>query len=152
MSAHAPKSELPRAEKAKAKLGSLEVGRGIAALAVVMHHAGQASDAFTSSDYGGLFHWGMYGVDFFFVLSGFIIYHVHQKDRLDASAAPSFLIKRLRRIYIPYLPVTIVLIAAYLALPGLSEGNREWGWFTSLTLLPSEAPQLYLSPGRWCSR
>jgi peptidoglycan/LPS O-acetylase OafA/YrhL len=41
MSVHAPKSELPLAVKAKVKLGSLEVGRGIAALAVVMHHAGQ---------------------------------------------------------------------------------------------------------------
>lgn len=131
---------MPIDDRPRAKLGSLEVGRGIAALAVVMHHAGLAGDAFTSLDYGGLFHWGMYGVDFFFVLSGFIIFHVHQYDRLHAGAAPSFLIKRLRRIYTPYLPVTIVMIAAYLALPGLSQGDREWGWFTSLTLLPSDAP------------
>jgi peptidoglycan/LPS O-acetylase OafA/YrhL len=31
------------------------------------------------------------------------------------------------------------LIAAYTLLPGLSQGNRDWGLFTSLTLLPSSS-------------
>ena len=128
------------ADSAPRKLGTLEVGRGLAALAVVMHHASQASDAFTAPDHAGMFVWGLYGVDFFFVLSGFIIYHVHQNDPRRIGAAQRFLIKRLRRIYVPYLPITVVLISAYLILPGFPQGNRDWGWFTSLTLLPSDAP------------
>jgi len=125
---------------AKRKLGTLEVGRGVAALSVVMHHASLASDAFTAPNYASMFSWGIYGVDFFFVLSGFIIYHVSQKGPKQLDAALRFLTKRLRRIYVPYLPITIVLISAYLVLPDFSQGNRDWGLFTSLTLLPSNAP------------
>ncbi len=122
------------------RLGSLELGRALAALAVVAHHAGQASDGFTSDHHGYLFNFGIYGVDFFFVLSGFIIYHVHQTDPKTMAAARRFLKRRLRRIYVPYLPIVILLIVAYQSFPGLSQGNREWGWFTSLTLIPTGSP------------
>tara|TARA_R110000751_G_scaffold172928_3_gene279371 strand:+ start:85078 stop:86103 length:1026 start_codon:yes stop_codon:yes gene_type:complete len=122
------------------KLGSLELGRGLAALAVVAHHAGQASDAFTSQHFGRWFGAGALGVDFFFVLSGFIIYHVHHRDPRSLNAAQRFLGKRLRRIYVPYLPIALTMIAAYTFFPGISQGNRDWGLFTSLTLLPSGSP------------
>jgi exopolysaccharide production protein ExoZ len=125
---------------AKQKLGTLEIGRGLAALAVVAHHAGLSSDAFTSSNYGSMFSFGIYGVDFFFVLSGFIIYHIHQNDPREVGAARRFLSKRIRRIYTPYLPIALALIAAYLLFPGLSQGDRSWGWFTSVTLMPSNSP------------
>ncbi|MGH1355087.1 MAG: acyltransferase family protein [Thalassovita sp.] len=119
---------------------SLQAGRGIAAFAVVLHHAGQASDAFTSGAWGWLFEWGYLGVDFFFVLSGFIIFHAHGADRRDWQAASRFIKKRLRRIFVPYLPVALTMIAAYALLPGLSQADRDWGWFTTLTLLPSGQP------------
>jgi exopolysaccharide production protein ExoZ len=134
-----PKTQVT-AYSAKPKLGTLEVGRGLAALAVVAHHASVASDAFTSSNHASMFGFGLYGVDFFFVLSGFIIYHIHQNDPREYGAARSFLSKRIRRIYTPYLPLTFVLIAAYLLFPSLSQGDQSWGWFTSLTLMPSDAP------------
>lgn len=122
------------------RLSSLELGRGIAALAVVAHHAGQASSAFTTQSHRGWFADGALGVDFFFVLSGFIIYHVHSRDARTANMARRYFGKRLRRIYVPYLPITLALIAAYALLPGISEGNRDWSIFTSLTLLPSGGP------------
>lgn len=122
------------------RLGVLEVGRAFAAIIVVMHHASQASDGFTTGMRGAYFDWGAFGVDFFFVLSGFIIYHVHHNDPRGIAAAFAFSRKRLRRIFTPYLPVSIVMILAYLALPGLSQGNRDWGLLTSLTLLPTDAP------------
>lgn len=124
----------------QAKLGSLELGRGLAALAVVAHHAGQASDAFTSQKFGHWFDDGALGVDFFFVLSGFIIYHAHHRDPKSLSAAQRFLGKRLRRIYVPYLPITLALIAAYAFFPGMPQGNRDWSLFTSITLMPSGSP------------
>tara|TARA_R110002049_G_scaffold241333_3_gene415191 strand:- start:7355 stop:8374 length:1020 start_codon:yes stop_codon:yes gene_type:complete len=122
------------------KLGSLELGRGIASLAVVAHHAAQSSDAFNSAKFGSYFHTGALGVDFFFVLSGFIIYHVHQDDSQTLPAAKKFFGKRVHRIYIPYLPISLALILAYTAFPSLSQGEREWGLFTSLTLLPTSSP------------
>lgn len=127
-------------EPVTSKLGTLEVGRGLAALAVVAHHASLSSDAFTSSDYSGLFDFGKYGVDYFFVLSGFIIFHIHQNDQRGHDAARRFLSKRIRRIYTPYLPISFALIAAYLLFPSLTQGDRSWGWFTSLTLMPSNSP------------
>ncbi|MDA7846615.1 acyltransferase [Amylibacter sp.] len=124
----------------KQKLGTLEIGRGWAALAVVAHHAGLSSDAFTSSNHGNMFSFGIYGVDFFFVLSGFIIYHIHQNDPSEFGAARRFLSKRIRRIYTPYLPITLALIATYFLFPSLSQEGRSWGWFTSVTLMPSNSP------------
>lgn len=122
------------------KLGSLEVGRALAAMAVVAHHAGQASDAFTTQKFGNRFEVGALGVDFFFILSGFIIYHVHGRDARTWEAARKFVEKRLRRIYVPYLPVTIALIAAYTLFPELSHAGRDWSILTSLTLIPTGSP------------
>lgn len=122
------------------KLGSLEVGRAVAAIMVVMHHASMSANDFTR---GGSYHfieWGFYGVDFFFVLSGFIIYHVHHRDPRTLIAARRYLGRRLRRIYTPYLPISVLMMAGYMLLPGLSEGVRDWSVFTSLTLLPSDGP------------
>ncbi|WGT51491.1 acyltransferase family protein [Thioclava nitratireducens] len=122
------------------KLNSLEIGRGIAALAVVAHHAGLASSAFTTHGHRTWLSEGWLGVDFFFVLSGFIIYYVHGADARTSQAAQRYFGRRLRRIYVPYLPITLALITAYLVWPGLSEGHRDWSLFTSLTLLPSGSP------------
>lgn len=119
---------------------SLEIGRGIAALAVVANHAGLAANAFTTGNDGGLTERGALGVDFFFVLSGFIIFYVHGRDSRGIAAAGRYIGKRLRRIYLPYLPISFALILAYTALPGLSAGGRDWGLLTSLTLLPTGHP------------
>jgi len=123
-----------------ARLGTLEAGRALAAIAVVLHHASLGSDGFTSANYSNYFDWGILGVDFFFVLSGFIIYHVNQGYQQRISQAGRYFRKRLLRIYVPYLPIGIGMIAMYLALPDMSAGDREWGWVTSLTLLPSASP------------
>lgn len=122
------------------KIASIEAGRAVAACLVVMHHAAMAANDFTFEANQSFLHWGSYGVDFFFVLSGFIIYHVHQDDERSWSAASKYFMRRLRRIYIPYFPITLVLIVAYLALPNLSQSDRDWSVATSITLLPFSGP------------
>lgn len=60
--------------------------------------------------------YGNFGVDLFFVVSGFVIYYsVHGK----AVTPGSFLLRRLERIVPPYLLLTLVLYCAMLALPRL---------------------------------
>lgn len=114
---------------------SLQAGRAIASLAVVSHHAALAAVAFSGPFMGyGVFELGYLGVDFFFVLSGFIIFHATVgKGKSAAQYAQS----RFRRVYLPYLPVGIGMALLYSFLPQLSAAEgRPWTWLSTLTLAP----------------
>jgi len=111
---------------------SLQAGRGIAAVAVLIHHA-----ALAARDFGGtrliILEQGYLGVDFFFVLSGFIIYHsTIGRNRSVAQYASA----RFRRVYLPYWPVGIAVALLYVAIPHLSAGDRTWSWLATFTLAP----------------
>lgn len=85
------------------KLISLQYGRAIAALAVVFYHFSgyhQANQGF--EPFGGFFKFGHLGVDFFFVLSGFVIMMAHKKDLGQSSKIVSFSLKRFFRIFPTY--------------------------------------------------
>ena len=84
------------------------------------------------------FRYGYLGVDFFFVLSGFIIYYVNHARVDDPNFGFKYSQSRLIRIYVPYLPVIIAYIVAYLTISRGNEGADNWGWITSLTLLPAD--------------
>jgi peptidoglycan/LPS O-acetylase OafA/YrhL len=121
----------------KRTIQSLQAGRGLAALAVAMLHSSLAAHEFGGS-FGpySVLQFGYLGVDFFFVLSGFIIYHsTVGRDRSVADYA----LARFRRVYLPYWPVGIAIALLYLALPGVSEGHRDWSWLPTLTLAPVDA-------------
>jgi peptidoglycan/LPS O-acetylase OafA/YrhL len=124
------------------RLLSLQVGRGLAAVGVVLHHARIYTDVYSPAPewLARLLQNGFLGVDFFFVLSGFIILDAHFDDPSNLQAAISYALKRLSRIYIPYWPICAALISAYLLLPTLSTGYRPWGWMTSIFLVPSQYP------------
>lgn len=118
----------------------LQAGRALAALVVVLHHAG-ASTVHFSGSLGSLatavLLRGYLGVDFFFVLSGFIIYYTNTGKTKEPGWSRRYAETRLVRIFVPYLPVGIAVALGYTFLPGLSADTRDWGWFTTLTLLPS---------------
>jgi exopolysaccharide production protein ExoZ len=123
------------------KIQSLQAGRGIAASAVILHHSVIAAHNFGQAAPGyAVLSRGYIGVDFFFVLSGFIIFHStvgRGKSLRDYAGA------RFRRIYLPYWPIGLVVALAYVAMPHLSAGNRDWAWLPTLTLLPVDsAPAL----------
>ncbi|HEV2866162.1 MAG TPA: acyltransferase [Allosphingosinicella sp.] len=124
----------------------LQAGRALAALAVVMLHARTSTAAFVAPLPGwfdraaGL---GYLGVDFFFVLSGFIIFYTNAGRAQRPGWRRRFAESRLVRIFVPYLPVGIGLALVYTFLPTLSLRPQDWGWFSTLTLIPSgSAPAL----------
>ena len=123
------------------KLDSLQAGRGIAALMVVLHHANQAADHFLRGEGRyDILNYGYLGVDFFFVLSGFIIYHTtsHQSGR--GRTFNTFLALRMARVFAPYLPLGIAFGVLYTFPAVVSEANREWSWVPTLSLIPWGLP------------
>jgi exopolysaccharide production protein ExoZ len=85
------------------KLEVIQICRGLAALVVVMHHITASANFYSGTNiFNGLFNVGWNGVDFFFVLSGFIITHAHYKDLGNKEKLGNYVIKRLTRIYPTY--------------------------------------------------
>lgn len=82
------------------ELYGIQMLRAIAALAVVVHHtleeSGGAIGKF-SPDW--LTTSGASGVDIFFVISGFIMFHVTFRDRRGPPTPGTFLFRRATRIY-----------------------------------------------------
>jgi peptidoglycan/LPS O-acetylase OafA/YrhL len=91
------------------KLEFLQIGRGVAALIVVLHHITAAGIFYLNFTlWGGIFEVGWNGVDFFFVLSGFIIYYIHSKDLGKPLEWKRYFAKRLIRIYPIYWVIAII--------------------------------------------
>lgn len=102
-------------------LFSLQAGRAIAALLVVLYHNSLyifALDKYWGFDPAyGLFNFGHAGVQFFFVLSGFIIFYIHGKDIGLPSRFLAFVRKRFIRIYPIYWLVLAAIIPVYFLAP-----------------------------------
>lgn len=81
------------------KLYTLDAGRGVAALAVTLHHAGQMSPYQDRVAMGRPFAGLALGVAYFFVLSGTVIMLAHWKHIGKPGYALEYLRKRARRIY-----------------------------------------------------
>lgn len=119
----------------------LEAMRGIAAMWVLLCHTGMAVRDFVGGHEIRLVANGYLGVDFFFVLSGFIIAHSSEQLAVSGRGLREYVTARALRIYIPYLPVGLTMLAALSVFPSLSAGTRnEVSILSSLTLLPSSAP------------
>lgn len=129
---------------AKSQIQSLQVFRGFAALAVVAHHAALSTEAFVGAmppAISALFVYGLLGVDFFFVLSGFIIMYAHFNDERTETTVKRYAFKRLTRIYPAYWPIGLALLGLYAAMPGMSaSGGREFSYLSSVLLLPADLP------------
>jgi exopolysaccharide production protein ExoZ len=123
-------------EKKQGKLLSVQAARGVAALLVVLYHSGRmvALPQYVGFiPLSGFFNFGHAGVDFFFVLSGFIIYFVHNGDIGRSEAIPRYLWRRLTRIY----PIYWIVTAFILVLASLRPERLELGHVVkSILLMP----------------
>jgi exopolysaccharide production protein ExoZ len=94
----------------KEPLKFVQILRGFAAVAVLLFHL----DGFTLTYFNHSlvnFRYGFIGIDFFFVLTGFIITYVHFKETQHQSSVKKFLLKRFVRVYPFYWLVLIVMVA-----------------------------------------
>ena len=104
------------------RLNSLQAGRAIAALMVVVFHANifilpdQIYRDGTQS--WAVFNFGYAGVEFFFALSGFIMVFIHRGDFGHPARVGRFLRKRVERISPVYWVVLAALVVVCDVMPG----------------------------------
>jgi len=102
-------------EENKSRIVQLDSLRGIAALSVLLfHYTYRYGEIYTNSkiDFAFKFEIGHYGVQLFFIISGFVIYmSISKVNRLS-----EFVIKRFLRLYPAYIiavTLTFVLVTVY---------------------------------------
>lgn len=123
-------------------LHSLQACRAAAALLVLLFHASNSifakSKYWGTEPFGDLFDFGHAGVDFFFVLSGFIIAYAHRDDIGRPERCRSYAWKRFRRIYPPYWVVTALILPAFFLVPSWGVGHERdpWAIVCSFLLVP----------------
>lgn len=116
----------------KNKIESIQVIRGVAALFVVLFHYRQnINNVYVQTNLGDLlFSYGWFGVDLFFLISGFIIYKTTEtkKPKLD------FIIKRIFRIYPAYLFCLSIFMILFFIIPHVDINVKTL--IKSLILIP----------------
>lgn len=123
------------------RLEWLQVGRAFAALMVVAYHAATTLENAYGHAEGELWPWahlGKSGVDLFFCISGFIIFHVHRRDIGQPAALPRYLYRRASRIYPPYLVLLALVLPLYFLIPSSGAGYQRdlWHIIGNALLLP----------------
>lgn len=98
----------------RATIDTLQVGRFLAAFAVLLFHANLtlALPKYFGVEYAPAVRAGFSGVEFFFILSGFIIALAHWRDQPGAAAVKQFALKRFVRLYPPlWVAIGLVVVA-----------------------------------------
>ena len=119
------------------KLRTIEMLRAIAALLVVMFHAQGLFGLRTGkTPFGGLFVSGYRGVDLFFVISGFIIAHVHARDVGRPWRLANYAFNRAARIYPAVWIMTLFAASLYaVGYGGADKADKLAGWSVTASLL-----------------
>ena len=125
------------------RLDGLQALRGFAAAYVLLFHLvpvsglGEAYPWLKESA-----RWGFAGVDLFFVLSGFVMWHTTAEKR-GGAAARRFLLKRGARIYLGYWPWLALTLALFLLLAPQALADKNL--IGSLLLLEIDDRKLIVS-------
>jgi peptidoglycan/LPS O-acetylase OafA/YrhL len=124
------------------RLYGLDALRGFAALAVMLHHFGR------SILHLPLVPEGYLAVDFFFILSGFVIDRAYRSQFLDGLSFGAFAQQRLARLY-PTMAIGIVCGAVVAMLGGMSSAELGARYIAQLLFIPIPGPggQIYQLDG-----
>lgn len=118
--------------------------RGLASVMVLFFHvANHIENKCGNKKLANFFEFGDSGVQFFFVLSGFIIFYTTSKNHGNTELIGDYFKKRFLRIYIPYWIIVFALFFAYQLFSDLGEARHRdiIYMLKSLTLLPNEEGQ-----------
>lgn len=100
--------------------------RAIAALLVLVYHINHSifgqEKYWSTRPFGLFFEFGHAGVEFFFVLSGFIIYMAHRQDIGINTRFKSFAWKRFRRVYPVYWVMLAIVVPIFFIFPTVGGG------------------------------
>lgn len=129
---------------------SIQYLRALAAFLVLLSHTAWKS---MQIDYTTLSWWhdaGTFGVDIFFIISGFIMTYTSVKLYQQPHAIRNFLKKRFIRILPLYWFFTLLALGAFLLFPSLvNSSGGETEIFKSFFLLPIRADENYLVSVGW---
>jgi peptidoglycan/LPS O-acetylase OafA/YrhL len=106
------------------KLDSIQTMRGLAALLVAALHLDGTLGLLGHPQALPDLTIGAFGVDLFFVISGFIMVHTAGDDFGSARAAGAFLLRRSIRVVPLYWAMTLVFVAVALVAPFAAEAGR----------------------------
>ena len=130
---------------------SLQVLRGISALAVLLFHSHELGISKLGAHPGfwNFFVFGHSGVDVFFVLSGFIMFYIHESDLGKPTRLKPFVLKRGIRIYPIYWILTLIVLASFYLAPESIKAYKTNIRFVlkSMTLFPVDG--MPIIPPAW---
>ena len=120
-------------------LSNVQVLRGIAALLVVVFHIREEIGERLGDDRWPSMTFGAFGVDIFFVISGFILVYATAPEFGSVRAAPTFFLRRLTRIVPLYWAVTAAY-ALFMVRTHQDPGYTAPYLAASLSFLPYPQP------------
>ncbi|PRY69949.1 peptidoglycan/LPS O-acetylase OafA/YrhL [Glaciihabitans tibetensis] len=129
------------------RINSIQVARGLAALAVVAFHALATQPKYFGADVlPDFFSGGMVGIDLFFVISGFVMVLTTRGRHGAVREVGVFAWNRAFRIYPTYWVYALMLIPVVMFLPGFVNSSQGGNVdiVGSLLLLPGETLPILL--------
>ncbi|WP_284201157.1 acyltransferase family protein [Methylobacterium tardum] len=139
-------------------LDGIQIMRAAAATAVVFTHSITRVSMSINADSSGSYfktcdgnQWviGDFGVDLFFVISGFVMFYAHRSDFGVSGSTRSFMIKRLVRIVPLYWLLTSLAVFIITLAPDVFSNGRELDvlWYISSYLfIPFPSPSGVVAP------
>lgn len=135
--ARGPAPPLMRRSTAGGHLPALDGLRGLAVLMVMLVHfiAQTTATNRIEAAVNGVLYYGVFGIDLFFILSGFLITGILYDTRNDAGYFRSFYMRRVLRIFPLYYGVLAVVFLVVPLIPALHGGeidalreHQAWAW------------------------
>jgi peptidoglycan/LPS O-acetylase OafA/YrhL len=119
---------------ASARFVVLDSWRGLCALLVALYHVPVTSFVFLNPLVRGSYLF----VDFFFVLSGFVISYAYEGRIRDGATAAEFLVKRVGRLW----PIQVVTLLAMLLVTAAVSWARHVGGRSPFVEAPASAERV----------